>query len=330
MASGKRTGTDAARQTRAAFPYARMEARRDALDRLDLRFRWGGYGIHVLHCHLAPFPAGHVIPFHQHTEYEYHFIAQGKGTVTLESGEHELAEGMFYLTGPGVPHQQVSDREEPMVELCLHCEIVPLPNTADDEPWGMDIEKMEADSCMRILRDCPAEPLLDRYHAMPAFLNAYRVWEEQSVGFYTSIKHEIVQILVRAARAYRPDTNAGAVSMPERDMTLHRYQLAAQYMEDNASRPITLEEVAASVGVGARQLQRIFGSVSGANFRDRLEDIRLTRVCHDLAHGTLPVEEVAVRNGYANPNYLYPVFKSRYGLTPAAYRKQRQEEKNAT
>jgi AraC-like DNA-binding protein/mannose-6-phosphate isomerase-like protein (cupin superfamily) len=321
MASFGRTAADGNRQTRTPFPYARMQSRRDALDRLDLRFLWGGYGIHVLHCHLAPFPAGHVIPFHQHSEYEFHFIAQGRGKVTLASGAHELREGMFYLTGPGIVHQQESDQEDPMFELCLHCEIIPVENGAAEEQWGMDIERLEAEACMRILRDCSAEPLLDRYHAMPSFLNAYRIWEEQSIGFYTSIKQEIVQILVRAARAYRPDSNADAVSMPERDMTAHRCQLAVQYMENNASRPITLEEVSAAVGIGARTLQRIFLRTVGESFRDKLEDIRLTRVCHELEHSLLPVEEIAVRNGYANPNYLYPVFKNRYGMTPANYRK---------
>ncbi|EXX90243.1 AraC family transcriptional regulator [Paenibacillus darwinianus] len=303
---------------RTPFPYARMERRKEALDRLDLRFRWGNYGIHVLHCHLVRFPGDSTIPFHRHSEFEFHFIPQGKGKVVLEEREFELGEGMFYLTGPGVLHQQWSDPADPMAELCLHCEIVPLADAAAPEGWGGDIEAREAAEIVRILRESPPAPVADRFNAMAGFLNAYRVWEEQTVGFYTSIRQEVIHILCSAARALAPDEEAGAI--PERDMSVHRFQLAKQYIDDNASRPITLEEVASAVGVGARQLQRVFRREGGTTFHARLEKTRLERICYELAYGTRPVEDIALRNGYANPNYLYPVFKQRFGMTPAAYR----------
>src|SRR5579859_5450861 len=54
-----------------------------ALDRLDIRFQWGRYGIQVLRCHLNSFEAGSTIPAHKHREYEFHFIAWGQGSVML-------------------------------------------------------------------------------------------------------------------------------------------------------------------------------------------------------------------------------------------------------
>ncbi|MBB6674000.1 helix-turn-helix transcriptional regulator [Cohnella nanjingensis] len=301
------------------FPFARMARKRDALDRLDLRFRWGRYGIRVLHCHLAAFAPGHVISFHKHSEFEFHFIPKGKGTVTFADGAaYELHEGLFYLTGPDVVHEQRSDDAEPMYELCLHCEIVPL-ETGSGTEWGDSLEVREADECIRLLQTMPPAPTLDRYQAMSAFLDAYRAWEEQPVGFYTTVKQTMIQILLRAARVHASPEDAG--NIPERDMKDHRFRLAIQYIEDNAARPITLEEVAERVQVSPRQLQRIFQSEGRTTFRDWVEHVRLQRISSDLLQTERPIEEIALEHGFVNPNYLYPVFKHKFGMTPSAYRR---------
>jgi len=97
---GRETGRRMQPERKAAgspgpFPYARMAERQDALDRLELQFRWGGYEIRVLRCHLATFPPGQIINFHKHSEYEFHFIPKGKGKVILVDQTYDLHEGLF-------------------------------------------------------------------------------------------------------------------------------------------------------------------------------------------------------------------------------------------
>lgn len=304
------------------FTRLRSGQRWDVLDRLDLQARWGGHGIRVLRCHLTAFPPGQIVPFHHHSEYELHFIPQGRGKVKFEHREYELKAGMFYITGPGVAHEQWSDEDDPMYEFCLHCDISLLETELHAVAWGDDIESSEAEECVRILNSSSAIPVADRYNAMACFLDAYKIYDEQRVGFYTSLKQVIIQILLRAVRAYAPEEQT--VSVPERDMSAHRYRQARQYMEDNASRPITLEEVAMSAGISPRQLQRIFVKEGDATFREELEEVRMTRICSDLATNDKPIEAIALAHGYANVNYLYPVFKKKFGLTPAAYRRRQQ------
>lgn len=300
------------------FPFARMERKRYALDRLDLQFRWGRYGIRVLRCHLASFGPGHVIASHKHSEYEFHFIPKGKGSVTIGGIDYELREGLFYLTGPDVVHEQRSDESDPMHELCLHCEIVPLDGEPE-EGWGDSLEVLEAGECVRLLETMPSVPSWDRYHAMGCFLEAYRAWEEHAVGFYTTMKQTIVQILLRAARVHASPEAGG--NIPERDMNDHRFRLATQYIEDNEAGPITLDEVAERVQVSPRQLQRIFRSEGGTTFSDWVEHVRLQRIAAELLESQRPIEAVALDHGYATPNYLYPVFKRKFGMTPSAYRR---------
>lgn len=318
------------KSTSRPFPYARMEMRQEALDRLDLKLRFGDYGIRVLRCHLARFPGGHIIPYHQHSEYEFHFIAAGKGEVVIGQERFKLREGLFYLTGPGVVHQQWSDPEEPMDELCLHCEIIPLEDGVNSRGgWGEELERQEAARAVEALRNAPLRPVADKHEAMACFLRAYRLWEEQPSGFYTLVTQEMRQILLRAANSLSPELEAGGRSeVPRRDMGIHRLELAKQYMRDNAFRPITVDEVAEAVGISTRQLQRLFAQVNEQSFRDELEQLRLAQVCHELLTGDKPIEDIAIECGFVTPNYLYPVFKKRYGVTPAEYRKQTRLERD--
>lgn len=304
-----------------------MANKSDALDRLDLQFRWGAYGIRVLRCHLTSFPPGHIIHFHKHSEYEFHFIPKGKGKVILDDQPYDLHEGLFYLTGPELIHYQESDSEDPMYELCLHCDIVPLEATDGVQGiWGDDLEAEEARECITALNRAPAFPIVDRFHAMNGFLEAYRIWEEQPAGFYTLMKQAIVQILLRTTRTF--DSPEGKAEIPQRDMNYHRYQMAVQYIQDNEGLPISLEQVAENIRVSPRQLQRIFRSEGQTTFRDYLEHVRLTCICSELLYTDRPIEDIALDHGYVNPNYLYPVFKHKYKLTPSTYRRLHKDEAN--
>lgn len=308
------------RSAAAPFPFARMLDRRDALDRLDLRFVWGGYGIRILRCHLVAFSPGLFIAPHKHSEFEFHFIPKGRGQVTIEDRAYELREGQFYLTGPGVVHSQEVDVDDPMHELCLHCEITPLERTRPrGEEYGEDLEWSEAEECVETLRGFPAKPEWDAYNAMGAFLDAYRIWEEQPPGFNTMMKMAITQILLRATRLFAKHDRVP--SIPVRDMNGHRFQLASQYIQDNESLPISLEDVAERVNVSPRQLQRIFRTEGQTTFRDYMEHVRLSAVCADLIGTDRPIEDIALLHGFATPNYLFPVFKNKFGMTPAAYRR---------
>jgi len=319
MQTEERSNAHERKAAAVSFPYARMAEKRYGMDRLDLQFRWGRFGIRVLRCHLASFPPGHLIPMHKHSEFEFHFIPKGKGTVVIDGIVYELREGMFYLTGPDVMHEQQSDEDDPMHELCLHCEIVPLAGAAPDG-WGDELEAREAEECVRLLQTMPSYPVPDRYQAMPGFLEAYRTWENQGTGFYTTMKQIIIQILLRSSRVFaQPDE---AARFPVRDMNGHRFRLATQYIEDNADRPIALEEVAERVQVSPRQLQRIFRSEGRTTFREWVENARMRRIGSELLQSDLSVEEIALRYGFGNPNYLYPVFKNKFGMTPSAYRRK--------
>lgn len=306
------------------FPYELMKDRQDALERLDLRVYWGRYEIRVLRFHLTTFPPGKIVSFHKHAEYEFHFIPRGKGTVIMEENPYALREGMFYLTGPNVLHYQEADAAEPMDELCLHVDIIPHDVTPDDpdrllwpaaDPWEM----AEADDCMEKLRGLPLKPSMDIHRAMPYFLEAYQASQEKYPGLYTTIKQCIIQILLRAVRAY--ESEPSEAELPSRDMKAYRYQLALEYIHANSSGEVVLDDVAEKLHISSRQLQRIFKEqAAGQSFSEILEHVRLEAVCRKLIDTNWSIDKIAIHEGFSSGSYLHTVFRKRYGYTPTTYR----------
>ncbi|NUU62780.1 AraC family transcriptional regulator [Paenibacillus agri] len=301
------------------FPFEIMFEKHELLERLDLTIPWGHYEIRVLRFHLTSFPPGKVIDFHVHAEFEFHFIPRGKGKVILGDQMYPLSEGMLYMTGPGLVHYQEADAEESMEELCLHVDIVEKPRE-DVDPW----EAAEAEEFVAKLRALPLTPAYDYHQAMRCFLEAYTACDGKLIGYYTSIRHLVISILIKAARAY--DTGEIVSEAPVRDMSTYRYEYAVQYMEANHSSAVTLDNVAEKLNISSRQLQRIFNQADPKRpFSRVLEDIRLQAVCHNLEESTYPIEQIAQAAGFTNANYLHAVFRKRMGLTPAVYRNMKQQ-----
>jgi AraC-like DNA-binding protein/mannose-6-phosphate isomerase-like protein (cupin superfamily) len=324
------------RSTPKPYPYELMLEQGNALDRLDVEFRWGNYGIRMLRFHHTTFNPGKTVSFHKHSEYEFHYIPRGKGKVILGEIPYILQEGMLYLTGPNLLHYQEADAHEAMDELCLHIDIVKLEN--GEEPgtgslssssssssesgfhnadWGNKWEAAEAEACIQQLRTLPSRPALDQYRAMECFLNAYRAWYENQPGLFTMIKQSIIQILLRTTRAY---SSGPQPDIPSRDMKHYRYKLAVQFIKDNYMAPLTLELVAERVQISPRQLQRIFRELTGGTFSEYIEHVRLAHICNELSLSDQTIDQIAYQNGFSSANYLHYVFKKKFGSTPMQYR----------
>jgi AraC-like DNA-binding protein len=304
------------------FPYEVMHERQDALERLELCIRWGQYDIHVLRFHLTQFPPGRIVGFHKHAEYEFHFIPQGKGKVIIVDQEYALKPGMFYLTGPDIMHYQEADALEAMDELCLHVDIIDLAaqDSSEHIHTGDDWEAAEARDCIEKLRTLPLYPTNDLHQAMPRFLEAYQACSDNFVGSYTTIKQTVIQILLRAVRAY--DSASEQKHLPTRDMKAYRYRLAMEYIYANYDGVITLEDVADKLNLSSRHIQRLFKELHhGHTFSRILEDIRLDAVCRELQESEQSVEKIAKLAGFAGGNYLHAVFRKKFGVTPSEYRK---------
>jgi AraC family transcriptional regulator of adaptative response / methylphosphotriester-DNA alkyltransferase methyltransferase len=104
----------------------------------------------------------------------------------------------------------------------------------------------------------------------------------------------------------------------ERRRTL--FEEAAEVIEAEYARDLSLDEVALRIAASRRQLQRSFAEAGATTFRTYLQEVRMARAAELLRSGTLPVNRVARAVGYRQPAQFAKAFRRHHGAPPSAFR----------
>ncbi|WMJ89774.1 response regulator transcription factor [Anaerocolumna sp. MB42-C2] len=93
------------------------------------------------------------------------------------------------------------------------------------------------------------------------------------------------------------------------------------YVENNFSKRISMEEIADQVHLNKTYISVLFKKETDENFSDFLQRIRLENSCRLLTKTRLPIQEIAEQSGFFDAAYFSRVFKEKYALTPVEYRR---------
>ncbi|MCP5264139.1 MAG: GlxA family transcriptional regulator [Rhodoferax sp.] len=95
---------------------------------------------------------------------------------------------------------------------------------------------------------------------------------------------------------------------------------AAALMEANIEEPLSLDEIAALVGVSRRQIERLFKRYVGQVPTKYYLDMRLRRARDLLLQTPMSIMQVAVACGFQSPPHFSKCYRMLYGYTPSAER----------
>ncbi|MFE2441876.1 GlxA family transcriptional regulator [Streptomyces melanosporofaciens] len=93
-----------------------------------------------------------------------------------------------------------------------------------------------------------------------------------------------------------------------------------RWMEDNAGRDLTLNEIAAHIGMSTRTLNRRFREHTGTTPLQWLHRARIRQAQYLLEATTHPVERIATQVGFGSPTSFRDRFKRVVGTSPHSYR----------
>ena len=96
-------------------------------------------------------------------------------------------------------------------------------------------------------------------------------------------------------------------------------QRACDYIVNNLALPITVEDVAAHVGLSRSRLYRLFMAQLGLSPVQVLTQVRIRQACALLRRGDLSVKTVATSVGFENQLYFSRRFREVMGCTPTDY-----------
>lgn len=97
---------------------------------------------------------------------------------------------------------------------------------------------------------------------------------------------------------------------------------AAAIMEANIEEPYSMDEISKFVGVSRRQLERLFQRYLGQVPTKYYLDLRLQRARELLNQTALSITEIAVICGFQSPPHFSKCYRSTFGMSPSADRRQ--------
>ncbi len=96
--------------------------------------------------------------------------------------------------------------------------------------------------------------------------------------------------------------------------------LALEFIEQNLSKPISLEDVAKSAFISLSHLHRLFARVFRCSLKDYITKRRLCCAAYELVHTKRPITQLAFDYQYGNVESFSRAFKKQFLTSPSAFR----------
>jgi AraC-like DNA-binding protein len=180
-------------------------------------------------------------------------------------------------------------------------------------------------------------PLLSGEYALPAMLAAFSeagsrvrdhlsrlavLYDVQGPGFELMMKSLLLQCFFEFARGGHYSQIRSDVPKKSERQT-ERLKEILEYIDDHLAEKLSVERLAGRVHVSATHFHTFFRRMTGQSPIEYINGLRLARARTLLTTKPVTVQEAAHRVGFENVSYFIRAFKQRYGMTPAAYVKER-------
>ncbi|XID90670.1 helix-turn-helix domain-containing protein [Paenibacillaceae bacterium WGS1546] len=95
-----------------------------------------------------------------------------------------------------------------------------------------------------------------------------------------------------------------------------------KYIEENATKPLRLEEIAGQAGLSVSRAVHLFKAQFGISAMQYAQRLRLSHAADLLEHSLQSLEQIAYETGLGSYTYFHRVFRAAYGMSPGVYRKR--------
>lgn len=299
----------------------------------------------IQHCGYNEWQEAERLSWHAHEGFELVLLLDGRAAFEFSDGSRcELAGGEFFFKLPGQVHRALDDVTSP----CKMCWVVFNPGVADaclntaltEAELKFLVERYREDERKVLPYSSATKPLLDSFRQAVVDLHSdYRHGnsttgspEPQPKSATASfalaqppqvalLRLTLCMVLLETARQAKqgPPPKAG-------DFVAR----AIAYMEERYCDQISVDEVAAHLGLSRSYLYTVFRQGTGQTPNDFLQRTRIKAAESMLAQGSASVTEVASQLGFSSSQYFSKVFHKYTRQTPQEYRKSRAALRNST
>lgn len=247
----------------------------------DISFQFDNLKINVIRINYGVFFAP--FPKHRHGNrfYEAHLVCGGKGVLIADGKRYDLSEGVLYMTGPLVEHEQLTDSSEPMDEFCLQFKLTEMKRGRE----GKSSER---------LKNTPFWIGKDTQNTRRLFEMLTEENEKKEIGYIKSVINITSQILISLVRNYAGGVTVGEyakITPDDKRMVITDESFLYGYAS------LTLSELSRRLNLSVRQTQRFLKKAYGKTFVELRREMRISKAEEYIKDGMSPAH-AAARVGY--------------------------------
>jgi AraC-like DNA-binding protein len=225
--------------------------------------------------------------------YLIHYVISGKGSYQAGGRTFALSAGDLFLT---CPDESIFYQADPR------------------DPWEYCWVGFHGTEAKLLLdqTDLSEETPVLRGVSPDAYKQMMRIYESRGslphqAAFMTGTLYQLLAALMRDRRT--PAARRGDDSV----------QQACEFIGNNLAMPITVEDIAAHVGLSRSRLYRLFMAELRLSPVQVLTQVRIRQACALLKRGDLSVKAVAASVGYENQLYFSRRFREVMGCSPTEF-----------
>ena len=227
---------------------------------------------------------------HPHVE----LLLLKEGTLEITAGEHAyfMEKGDVAVIFPHVVHSYKSPSPSISQLLIFDAEIIPNYRR-------------------RLFNYIPEAPILKNCALHPDILYIFQRTETAETdkkileGYLSVLTGRLLQSISLCK------INTQQMSNPLRKLLL--------YMDRNFLAPLSLDKVAAEIGISKYHLSRYFSQKIGCSFTRYLNNLRAQHAMMLLRTTDLQLSEICYESGFESTSTFYRAFSSLYGMAPGSF-----------
>ncbi len=290
------------------------------LSALELKLTYEAYLIEILWYRAMQLQGEWIIDRHTHSSYEFHIIAKGQCQVILDEETYIAKEGMFYMTPPGVYHEQRSHGDGEFIEYSLNLECV-QKDTSSHESLKHS-ESRESEVVMSILEKADARAYTMKGTPIQAlFEKVFQEADEEALGYHTVIGNLTMELIIHLARVLKGEQELSEIKIPKKlKADEQRYILINRYIQDNLSNRLKVSTIARHLHLSEKQVNRIVRNHRGISVKSLILKRKLEEAKRLLKETDFSQKEIAHLLGFTSAYYFNQFFKREEGDTPGSFR----------
>lgn len=279
-------------------------------DRTGISFPIGN-----IRCHALKFSFEQLhrsFPSHSHSSnsWEIHYIAYGKGKITLDHVPFQVGPDDLFITGPHMEHSQTPDPDDPMAEYCVYLKFESRNSAL--------IQEKNPEFLNRFLS---TDQYLgqDKQNLHSLMQTLFQELEHRTIGYRTVLEALLTQLLVLIVRdlevAEHPEPSA-EFSLTDRNYLMIEESFLYEY------RDLTLEKLASRLALSPRQTERLLRKHYGKTFLRKKFEAKMSAALVLLRDPANTITDLSVMLGYSSVEHFSAAFRQYYGISPREWRKK--------